>query len=113
MTASLGDLEQVVLFALVRLGGETHGAPVVLEIEEHTGRRVSPGALYTVLDRLEVKGYVESWIGDSAPARGGRRRKVYRIQPQGAAALRDWYGGIRGMASGVLTLLDGLAEGGV
>ncbi len=108
---SLGELEQVVLFAVVRLGGETHGAPVVEEIEERTGRRVSPGALYTVLDRLETKGFVESWIGDTVPDRGGRRRRVYRIQPEGARALREWYGGIRNMASGLLTQLDHLAEG--
>ena len=109
---SLGELEQVILFAMVRLGGETHGAPVVEEIEERTGRRVSPGALYTVLDRLETKGYVDSWIGDSIPERGGRRRKVYRILPAGARELRTWYGGIRDIASGVLTRLDRLAEEG-
>ena len=107
---SLGELEQVVLFAIVRLEGETHGAAVVQEIEEHTGRRVSPGALYTVLDRLETKGYVASWIGDSVPERGGRRRKVYRILPEGARALRSWYSGVRDMASGVLSRLDCLAE---
>ena len=71
----LGELEQVVLFAVVRLGGETHGAPVVEEIEERTGRRVSPGALYTVLGRLESKGFVESWIGDTVPDRGGAAAK--------------------------------------
>ena len=109
---SLGELEQVILFAMVRLGGETHGAPVVAEIEERTGRCVSPGALYTVLDRLETKGLVESWIGDSIPERGGRRRKVYRILPAGARELRTWYGGIRDIASGVLTRLDRLAEEG-
>ncbi len=107
----LGDLEQVILFAIVRLGGETHGAAAVEEIEERTGRRVSPGALYTVLDRLETKGFVDSWIGDSIPERGGRRRKVYRILPAGARELRHWYGGIRDMATGVRTRLDRLAEG--
>lgn len=110
MTASLGELEQVVLFALVRLDGEAHGAPIVDAIERHTGRRVSPGALYTVLDRLGGKGYVESWIGDSTPDRGGRRRRVYRIRPEGARALRHWYGGIQDLASGVLPRLDTLAE---
>ena len=108
---SLGDLEQVVLFAIVRLGGESHGAAVVEEIEDRTGRRVSPGALYTVLDRLETKGFVDSWIGDSIPERGGRRRKVYRILPEGARALRHWYDGIRDMATGVRTRLARLAEG--
>lgn len=110
MSKTLGDLEQVVLFALVRLGGEAHGAPVVEEIWEHTGRRVAPGALYTVLSRLEDKELVSSWIGDSTPDRGGKRRKVYRIQPEGARALRAWYRGIRGLARGVGGRLDRLAE---
>ena len=105
----LGELEQVILFALVRLDGEAHGAAIAMEIEEHTARRVSPGALYTVLDRLEDKGYVRSWIGDSTPERGGRRRKVYRMLPEGARELREWYRGIRQIASGSLARLDELA----
>ena len=107
---ALGELEQVVLFAIVRLDGESHGAAIIEKIEDGTGKRVSPGALYTVLDRLETKGFVQSWIGDSTPERGGRRRKVYKILPEGARALRDWYKGIRGMASGVLSRLEDLAE---
>jgi DNA-binding PadR family transcriptional regulator len=107
----LGDLEQVILLALVRSGGEAHGAPLLDAIEEGTGRGVSPGALYTVLDRLEKKGMVESWIGDSTPARGGRRRRVYRIRPDGAREIRTWYEGIRSLAGGIGADLDRLAEG--
>ena len=107
---SLAETEQVVLFAIVRLDGETHGAAIVSEIEERTGRRISPGALYTVLDRLKKKGFVDSWIGHSTPERGGRRRKVYKLLPEGARELREWYGGIQDMASGVLTWLDRIAE---
>ncbi|MGD2047171.1 MAG: PadR family transcriptional regulator [Gemmatimonadota bacterium] len=107
---ALGELEQVVLFAVVRLRGESHGAAIIGAIEEKTGKRVSPGALYTVLDRLEGKGLVESWLGDSTPERGGRRRKVYRILPQGAEELRAWYRGIQSLASGALPLLDQLAD---
>ena len=107
---ALGELEQVVQFAIVRLDGESHGAAIVEQIEDGIGKRVSPGALYTVLDRLETKGFVQSWIGASTPERGGRRRKIYKILPQGARALRDWYTGIRDMASGVLPRLDRLAD---
>jgi DNA-binding PadR family transcriptional regulator len=107
---ALGGLEQVVLFAIVRLDGESHGAAIIERIAEGTGRNVSPGALYTVLDRLEEKGLVESWIGESTPERGGRRRKVYRILPAGARELRAWYAGIRDMAAGVVSRLDRLAE---
>ncbi len=107
---SLGDFEQVVLFALLRSESEAHGVDIALEIEERTGRSVSPGALYTVLDRLETKGFVESWTGESTPERGGRRRKVYRLQPAGARALREWYASIRSLASGMLPRLDAAAE---
>ena len=105
----LGELEQVVLFALARTGDQSHGAEIVEEIDARTGRRVSPGALYTVLDRLEAKGMVESWIGDSTPERGGRRRKVYRLLPEGARELRAAYENLRRMASGALARLDELA----
>jgi DNA-binding PadR family transcriptional regulator len=109
---ALGELEQAILFAIVRLEGESYGAAIIGEIEQRTGRQVSPGALYTVLVRLAAKGLVESWIGDSTPDRGGRRRKVYRILPEGARVLREWYAGIRGLAAGVRARLDRLAEAG-
>lgn len=109
---ALGDLEQVVLMALVRLAdGEAYGARIVEEIEETTGRSVSPGGLYTVLERLQDKGYVDAWIGDSTPERGGRRRKMYRLLPEGARELRSWYEGIRRMADGHGARIDAIAEG--
>ncbi len=107
---SLGDLEQVILFSLLRLDGEGHGASIALQIEEFTGRRVSPGALYTVLERLANKGFVESWIGGSTPDRGGRRRKVYRLLPEGARVLLEWYRGIQGIAEGTVDRLRDLAH---
>ena len=106
---SLGDFEQVILLALARLRTDAHGAAIAEEIEARTSRQVSPGALYTVLDRLEEKGLVASWIGDSTPERGGRRRKMYRLEPRGAAAVRDWYREIRDLAAGTGRWLDELA----
>lgn len=107
---SLGALEQLVLFALLRLDGEGHGPALVLEIEERTGRKVSPGALYTVLERLGEKGHVEGWIGESTPERGGRRRKVYRLLPSGARELLSWYEGIQELAHGATGRLRELAR---
>jgi DNA-binding PadR family transcriptional regulator len=106
---TLGDFEQVILLALARLEGEGHGPALTDEIERRTKRRVSPGALYTVLDRMEAKGLVTSWIGDSTPERGGRRRKMYRLLPEGAREIRAWYQEIRGLAAGTGPLLDQLA----
>ena len=107
----LGDFEQIVLFALVRLKGEAHGVAIGEEIEMKTGRHASPGAVYTALDRMEAKGLVDTWIGESVPERGGRRRKVYRLLPAGARALQRSYGALRNMATGVAPLLDALARG--
>lgn len=106
---AIGELEQVVLLALARLAGEAHGAAIARELEERLARSVAPGALYTVLDRLEVKGFVESWIGESTPVRGGRRRKVYRLLPAGARSMREWYAGIRDLAEGAFPTLDAIA----
>lgn len=107
---ALGELEQMVLLALARLGGEGHGAAIAGELEERAGRRVAPGALYTVLDRLQEKGCVEAWIGDATPERGGRRRKMYRLLPLGAREARAWLNGIRDLSFGTANRLDALAR---
>jgi len=113
MTKRLGEFEQILLFAVLRLRGEAHGATIRGEIEARTGREVSPGAIYTVLGRLEDQGLVSSELGDTTPARGGRRRKLYRLEPAGAVALQKAYGALREIARGTLSDLSALAaEGG-
>lgn len=87
MGKSLGEFEQMVLFAVISLGAEAYGASIRREIVERTKRDVSSGAVYTVLERLERSGLVTSWIGDPTAERGGRRRKHYRIRPEGAKSL--------------------------
>jgi len=106
----LGDFEQLLLFAVLRLDEEAHGAAICEELEARAGRVVSPGAAYTALDRLEQRGFVTSWIGEGTPARGGRRRRYYRILPEGARALRASYDTVRHMAAGLGARMDALAE---
>jgi DNA-binding PadR family transcriptional regulator len=109
----LGEFEQLILFALVRLDDSAHGAAIATEILRRTGRTVSAGAVYTALDRMESRGFVSSWIGEATETRGGRRRKYYRLLPQGAQVLYRSHGALRQMAAGVLTRLESLAgEGG-
>ncbi len=83
----LGEFEQLVLLALVRLGPEAYGATIRREIEARTGRDLAISAVYVTLDRLEVKGLVRSRIGDPTPQRGGRRRKHVVILPAGRRAI--------------------------
>jgi DNA-binding PadR family transcriptional regulator len=84
---SLGEFEQIVLLAVVRLDDGAYGVPVRHEIEKRTNRTVSIGALYSTLDRLEAKGYVSSWFSDPTAERGGRSRRYFRVEPPGLKAL--------------------------
>ena len=80
-SAHLGEFEQHVLAALLRLRGNAYGVTIRREIVERTGRDVAVGAIYATLDRLEAKGYVSSRLGESTPERGSSRaaseKKVY------------------------------------
>jgi PadR family transcriptional regulator, regulatory protein PadR len=98
---TLGEFEQLVLLALVRLGDEAYGATIRREIEDRTGRELAVSAVYTTLDRLEVKGLVRSWLGDPTPERGGRRRKHVALEPAGAQALQQAYRGYQAMVRGL------------
>jgi len=84
----MGTFESVVLLALLHLDNRAYGMEIREEIERRTGREVSYGAVYTALDRLEVKGFVSYTLGESTPERGGRARKYFRVQAAGKAALR-------------------------
>jgi PadR family transcriptional regulator, regulatory protein PadR len=101
VASSLGEFEQITLLALLRLEPEAYGVAVRREIETRTGRVVLLGSVYTTLDRLERKGFVSSWVGDPTPERGGRRKKFYRLEPQGAAMLDASLRAVRQLAAGV------------
>jgi DNA-binding PadR family transcriptional regulator len=101
MSQPLGEFEQIVLLALVRLGSDAYGATVRREIEARAGREVSISAVYTTLERLEQKGQVRSRIGEPTPERGGRRRRHFELLPLGARSLRDAYNALTGMTAGI------------
>jgi PadR family transcriptional regulator PadR len=84
----LGEFEQIVLLAVLRLGEDAYGVPIRSEIERRTGRPLTVGALYRTLDRLENKGYVNSWFSDPTPERGGRSKRYFRVRPLGLRTLR-------------------------
>ena len=84
----LGELEQIVLLAILRVGPNAYGVPIRVEIGDRTGRSLTVGALYRTLDRLEQKGYVVSWFGDPTPERGGRSKRHFEVRPAGLRALR-------------------------
>jgi len=87
MSDYLGEFEQVVLLAVLRLGDDAYGVPIRREIEKRCGRKVTVGALYSTLDRLEAKEYLSSWFADPTAERGGRSRRYFRLEPAGVEAL--------------------------
>jgi PadR family transcriptional regulator len=85
----LGEFEQHVLSALLRLRGNAYGVTIRREIVERTGRDVAVGAIYATLDRLEAKGFVSSRLGEATPERGGRAKRYFKIEAPGERALED------------------------
>ncbi len=106
MARALGEFEQLVLLALLRLEDQAYGVRIRQEIESRTGRTIHVGAVYTTLERLESRGYVSSRHGEPTPERGGRRKKFYRLEPAGARGLRSTFDAVASMSHGVLPRLD-------
>jgi len=86
---SLGEFEQLVLLAILRVGDGAYTVPLIHEIEGQTGRRVSHAAAYIALRRLEEKGLVTSRLADSTPERGGRGKRYYEVHPTAIELLRE------------------------
>jgi PadR family transcriptional regulator, regulatory protein PadR len=97
----LGEFEQLVLLALLRLGEGAYGMAVRREIEARAERDVSIGAVYATLDRLEEKGLVKSKLGEASDARGGRVKKCFSITAAGARALEKSQQAFRQMLEGL------------
>jgi len=87
--STLGEFEQVVLLAILRLGDEAYAVSVRDEILQCTGRDVSRGSIYITLDRLETKGYLKSRLADPTPERGGRAKRYYALRPRAVEALKE------------------------
>jgi PadR family transcriptional regulator len=97
----LGSLEYIVLLALVRLEDNAYGMTVRREIEERTGRSISIGAIYATLERLQTKGYVRSFVGEPTAERGGRAKRLFRIDAEGRRALRTTQETMQKMTAGL------------
>ena len=84
-----GELEQLILVALMRLGDGSYGASVRRELSRSAQRDVSLSTVYVTLMRLEEKGMVESWLGEPTGRRGGKARRHFRIEAAGRAAAHE------------------------
>jgi len=108
---ALGELEKLVLLAVLALGDEAYGAEIHREIERRTGRDVVVGSIYTALDRLEKRLAVVSRMGEPTAERGGRRRRFYRVLPAGSEDLARSLHAVDAMRRGVENELAALLGG--
>lgn len=83
----LGEFEEIVLLTVAILNGEGYGANIITEIEDRLQRKVSLGAIQTVLKRLEEKDLVKSEFGEATEVRGGKRKRLYEITVSGRQIL--------------------------
>jgi DNA-binding PadR family transcriptional regulator len=97
----LGEFEQLVLLALLRVGEGAYGMAIRREIQARAQREVSIGAVYATLDRLEEKGLVKSRIGEPTDPRGGRAKKCFTMTGAGARALERSQQAVRQMLEGL------------
>jgi DNA-binding PadR family transcriptional regulator len=83
----LGELEQLVMLALLRLDNASHAPAVVAEIEDRAGISLVRGSVYVALDRLERKGYLTSRFGEPTAERGGKAKRLFSVTADGRRAL--------------------------
>jgi PadR family transcriptional regulator PadR len=108
--SALGEFEQIVLLAILRLADNAYGVSIRQEIHLCTGRQVAPGALYTTLDRLGQKSLVTSKEGEPTAERGGRAKRFYKVTDSGRASLAEAQHGFARLMNG-LPLLKGEQRG--
>jgi PadR family transcriptional regulator, regulatory protein PadR len=104
---TLGEFEQLVLLACLRLGARAYTVPVLDELQARAARRVSHASVYVALTRLEKKGLVRSELGAPTPERGGRPKRFFTVQPEAIALLRDARDSLAAMWQGLEPLGDG------
>ncbi|KPJ89308.1 MAG: hypothetical protein AMS18_12560 [Gemmatimonas sp. SG8_17] len=87
---TIGEFEQLVLLAILQLKSEAYGPNISEELERKAGRRVSRGALYSSLDRLQQKGLLQWEIEVASSDRGGHPKRRFEVTQPGIAALREY-----------------------
>lgn len=102
---TLGEFEQMLLLAILRLGEEAYGPEIARFLESAVGRSVSRGALYATLGRLEEKGCLRWRLEEPDAERGGHRKRRFELTPAGVAALRTYRAALLELWSGLESVL--------
>lgn len=104
--SALGELEIIVLLAVLQVGSGAYARNIADEMRTRAGRKIARGALYVTLERLVDKGYLKSRMGDTAAGRGGRARRYYEVTRHGLRAVRDARRAMRSMWNGLGAVIE-------
>jgi DNA-binding PadR family transcriptional regulator len=83
----VGPFELRLLATINILRQEAWGSNLQRHLSNALGRDVAVGQLYLALGKLEHKGFISSKQRDPEPRRGGRSKKVFRLDASGVGAL--------------------------
>lgn len=97
----LGNLELLILLAILRTGPDAYGVSIAAEIEERARRSLSLATIYKTLERLDEKGLVRTRLGESSPVRGGKAKRFYEVTAAGRRELRGALDAVRRMTPGL------------
>ena len=106
MADHLGDFEQLVMLAVMRLDADAYGTSIREELKARAEREVSPGAIFTTLERLESRGLVTSRYGDPTAERGGRSKRFYKLSAEGRRSLARSLRAVRRLMQGLEPKLE-------
>lgn len=98
---TLGNLELLVLLAVLRLDDGAYAVAVRDEIAQRTQSDPSRGAVSVTLDRLDRKGLLQSRMGEPTAERGGKAKRLYTLAAPGRQALRTTLQGTQAMLQGL------------
>jgi len=85
----LSRTEELLLNSILRLEENAYAFMIREKLKEITGKTWAFGAIFISLDRLEKKRYVESFLGNETPERGGRRKRFYKVTSYGLKTLAE------------------------
>jgi DNA-binding PadR family transcriptional regulator len=98
---AVGELEQLMLLAILQLEDDAYGVTIADLLREKAGRSLAMATVYTTLERLEDKGYLTSRLGEPTAERGGKRKRYFRVSPAGERAVRESLNALRALTAGL------------
>jgi DNA-binding PadR family transcriptional regulator len=103
---TLGEFEELVMLAALRLGHEAYGLSITREIVETAARPAVRASVYVTLRRLEQRGLITTRREPAADAPSGKPRRFVKVEARGLELLRSSRRSLQNMWSGLEDVLE-------